>query len=220
MRRLDLEGDLRRAIEQRALEVAYQPIVQAATGRIVGFEALVPLARRPRRLRRAGRLRADRRGDRADRAARRARCSSAACAQLARVARSCRSGAGLTIGVNVSRRQLAEPGFVDRCSPTRSRETGLDPRALRLEVSEHELSRGRADDATRRVLEHAARDARRAHAHRRLRHGRLVAAAAAPLPGRRDQDLTARWSSAWATTRARSRSSRRSSGSRTTSGSR
>ena len=44
MRRLDLEGDLRSAIEDGALEVAYQPIVQAATGRIVGFEALVPLA--------------------------------------------------------------------------------------------------------------------------------------------------------------------------------
>ena len=39
MRRLDLEGDLRRAIETRALEVVYQPIVQAATGRVVGFEA-------------------------------------------------------------------------------------------------------------------------------------------------------------------------------------
>ena len=50
MRRLDLEGELRSAIEDGALEVAYQPIVQAATGRIVGFEALVPLAaRRARR---------------------------------------------------------------------------------------------------------------------------------------------------------------------------
>ena len=34
-------------------------------------------------------------------------------------------------------------------------ETGLDPRALRLEVSEHDLSRGRADEATRGVLEQA-----------------------------------------------------------------
>src|SRR4051812_29606564 len=40
VRRLDMEGDLRRAIQERALEVAYQPIVQAATGRLVGFEAL------------------------------------------------------------------------------------------------------------------------------------------------------------------------------------
>ena len=62
MRRLDLEGDLRRAIEERALEVAYQPIVQAATGRIVGFEARLPLAhRRARRSARDGRR--DRPGD-------------------------------------------------------------------------------------------------------------------------------------------------------------
>jgi EAL domain-containing protein (putative c-di-GMP-specific phosphodiesterase class I) len=33
-------------------------------------------------------------------------------------------------------------------------DTGLDPRALRLEVKEHDLSRGRDDDATRRMLEH------------------------------------------------------------------
>ena len=47
MRRLDMETELRRAIEERRLEVVYQPIVQAATGRIAGFEALVPLARPP-----------------------------------------------------------------------------------------------------------------------------------------------------------------------------
>ena len=35
------------------------------------------------------------------------------------------------------------------------RESELDPRALRIEVSEHDLSRGRADDSTRRVLEQA-----------------------------------------------------------------
>ena len=41
MRRLDIEGELRAgASRQRRLEVVYQPIVQAATGRVVGFEAL------------------------------------------------------------------------------------------------------------------------------------------------------------------------------------
>ena len=40
MRRLDMEGELRAAIERSELEVVYMPIVQAATGRIVGFEAL------------------------------------------------------------------------------------------------------------------------------------------------------------------------------------
>ena len=83
MRRLDLETDLRRAIERgAAARSLYQPIVQAATGRIAGFEALVPLADR-RRADRAGEFVADRRGDRADRPARPPACSSAACAQLA-----------------------------------------------------------------------------------------------------------------------------------------
>src|SRR4051812_27351404 len=135
MRRLDLEGDLRRAIERRALEVAYQPIVQAATGRVVGFEALcrwpsgepaevlamadetglsVPLGRQ---------------------------ILHTACAQLAEW-RQLPKGAGLTMGVNVSARQLAEPGFVRMLDEILG-DTGLDARALRLEVSEHDLSRGR-----------------------------------------------------------------------------
>ncbi|MDA0173376.1 EAL domain-containing protein [Solirubrobacter taibaiensis] len=147
MRRLDLEGDLRRAIETRALEVVYQPITQAATGRVVGFEAScrwpngepaevlamadetglsIPLGRQ---------------------------ILETACAQLAQW-RLLPRGAGLTIGVNVSARQLGEPGYVDMLDEILL-QTHLDPRALRLEVSEHDLSRGRADDATRRVLDQA-----------------------------------------------------------------
>jgi diguanylate cyclase (GGDEF)-like protein/PAS domain S-box-containing protein len=38
--RLALEADLRRAIEQDAIEVVYQPIVSLVTGRTCGFEAL------------------------------------------------------------------------------------------------------------------------------------------------------------------------------------
>jgi diguanylate cyclase (GGDEF)-like protein/PAS domain S-box-containing protein len=145
MRRLNLEHELRSAIENGSLEVGYQPIVQAATGRIVGFEALgrwphgepaevlamaeetglaVPLGRQVMR---------------------------AACAQLAGW-RELPRGAGLTVGVNVSGRSLAEPDFILHLRRTLE-ETGLDPRALRLEVSEADLSRGRADEATRQVLE-------------------------------------------------------------------
>ena len=145
MRRLNLERELRSAIENGSLTVGYQPIVQAATGRIVGFEALgrwphgqpaevlamaeetglaVPLGRQVMR---------------------------AACAQLADW-RELPRGAGLTVGVNVSGRSLAEPDFIPHLERTLS-ETGLDPRALRLEASEADLSRGRADEATRRVLE-------------------------------------------------------------------
>ena len=39
--RLQAETDLRQAIEQRAFELHYQPIVTVATGRITGFEALL-----------------------------------------------------------------------------------------------------------------------------------------------------------------------------------
>ena len=39
--RLQVETDLRKAIETRAFEVHYQPIVSLRTGRITGFEALV-----------------------------------------------------------------------------------------------------------------------------------------------------------------------------------
>jgi len=147
MRRLDLEGDLRRAIETHALEVVYQPITQAATGRVVGFEAScrwpsgepaevlamadetglsIPLGRQ---------------------------VLETACAQVAQW-RQLPRGAGLTIGVNVSARQLSDPGFLAMLDEI-LRHSHLDPRALRLEVSEHDLSRGRADDATRRVLEQA-----------------------------------------------------------------
>ncbi len=152
MRRLDMEGDLRRAIEQRRLEVVYQPIVQTATGRVVGFEALcrwpdraggcvepadfVAIAEETGLVVPLGR-----------------QVLEAACAQLARWRRTPR-GAGLTMGVNVSGRQLTEPGFVPSLQAI-LRDSGLDARALRLEVKEHDLSRGRGDDATRRVLEHA-----------------------------------------------------------------
>ena len=39
--RLELEGDLRGAVERRGLALVYQPIVALATGRIVGAEALL-----------------------------------------------------------------------------------------------------------------------------------------------------------------------------------
>ena len=148
MRRLDIEGELRAAIEERRLDVVYQPIVQAATGRIVGFEALCRWPGQP--------------FDPADFLAIAEETGlvvplgrqvlEAACAQLAQWRKSAR-GAGLTMGVNVSGRQLAEPDFVPMLKAI-LRDTGLDPRALRLEVKEHDLTRGRGDEAIRRVLEH------------------------------------------------------------------
>ncbi len=142
MRRLDMEAELRRAIEECRLEVAYQPIVQAATGRIVGFEALcrwagqepaefVPIAEETGLIVPLGEW-----------------VLRAACAQLAEWRR-LPAGAGLIVGVNVSHRQLVDSEF----SPTLARtlaDTGLDPRALRLEVKESALPEG-----VQRSLQHA-----------------------------------------------------------------
>jgi diguanylate cyclase (GGDEF)-like protein/PAS domain S-box-containing protein len=147
MRRLDMESDLRRAIDDDGLQVVYQPIVQAATGRIVGFEALcrwttldgaqvepaefVPIAEETGLIVQLGR-----------------RVLETACRELAGW-RELAGGAGAFIGVNVSHRQLAEPGFADDLADVLAR-TGLDPRALRLEVREHDLAR--EPEATGRML--------------------------------------------------------------------
>jgi EAL domain-containing protein (putative c-di-GMP-specific phosphodiesterase class I) len=149
MRRLDVETELRRAIEEQRLEVVYQPIVQAATGRIVGFEALtrwperggfvepsefVAIAEETGLIVPLGRW-----------------VLKAACAQLAQW-RSHPNGAGLIVSVNISHRQLADPEFGLILEEALA-ETQLDPRALRLEVKENALSR--EPDAVHRALEHA-----------------------------------------------------------------
>ncbi len=146
MRRLDMESDLRHAIEDEELEVYYQPTVQAATGRIVGFEALcrwphedgavdpaefVPIADETGLIVPLGR-----------------QVLETACRDIAEW-RELPGGAGLTIGVNVSHRQLSEPGFAAELAAVLE-STGLDPRALRLEVREHDLARD--PEATRRTL--------------------------------------------------------------------
>jgi diguanylate cyclase (GGDEF)-like protein/PAS domain S-box-containing protein len=150
MRRLDMETELRRAIEERRLEVVYQPIVQAATGRIAGFEALtrwpdsnggfvepsefVPIAEETGLIVPLGRW-----------------VLEAACAQLG-AWRGHPNGSGLIVSVNVSHRQLADPEFGLVLHEALAK-TGLDPAALRLEVKENALSR--EPDAVHRALAHA-----------------------------------------------------------------
>jgi diguanylate cyclase (GGDEF)-like protein/PAS domain S-box-containing protein len=136
MRRLDMEAELRTAIEERRLEVAYQPIVQAATGRIVGLEALcrwpdqrvapgefVPIAEETGLIVPLGQW-----------------VLRTACAQLAEW-RALPAGSGLIMGVNVSHRQLVDQEFCPSLARTLE-ETGLDPRALRLEIKENALPEG------------------------------------------------------------------------------
>jgi EAL domain-containing protein (putative c-di-GMP-specific phosphodiesterase class I) len=132
-RRLEMEAELRTAIREDQFELHYQPIIDLAASRIVGFEALVrwrhpergliapldfiPLAEESGLIVPLGRL-----------------VTATACAQL-RALRDAGIGDGLTMSVNVSPRQAAEPGFASEIR-TILRATGLEPATLVLEITE------------------------------------------------------------------------------------
>ena len=124
--------------------------MQAATGRIAGFEALcrwpdsgggfvepsefVPIAEETGLIVPLGRW-----------------VLRTACEQLA-AWRALPQGAGLVASVNVSHRQLADPEFGLMLKESLE-ETGLDPAALRLEIKENALSR--EPETVHRTLAHA-----------------------------------------------------------------
>jgi PAS domain S-box-containing protein/diguanylate cyclase (GGDEF)-like protein len=133
MDRLDLENDLRRALERGELRVHYQPIVRLDTGSITGFEALarwehperglllpdefVPLAEETGLILPIGLA-----------------VLEEACATLAAWQR--RPGCeGLRMAVNLSPRQFAQPDLVRRVQGVLAR-TGITPGTLELEITE------------------------------------------------------------------------------------
>ncbi|MGI8803202.1 MAG: putative bifunctional diguanylate cyclase/phosphodiesterase [Solirubrobacteraceae bacterium] len=138
VRRLELKDDLHRGIELRQFAVHYQPIVDIATNRITGLEALirwnhpvhgmispldfVPLAEE------TGMIRAI--GDWVLRTA----CDATRGWQT----EPGHDGEQLTIGVNLSARELHEPGLVD-CVAAALRGSGLAPADLTLEITESVL---------------------------------------------------------------------------------
>jgi EAL domain-containing protein (putative c-di-GMP-specific phosphodiesterase class I) len=134
LERLELETDLRHAVERGELRVHYQPIVDLATGRVSEVEALVrwlhptrgmipplhfiPLAEETGLIVSIGRW------------------------VLAEAARQARRWQDLhptlpplTLAVNLSVRQLQRPGLVREVAEILA-ETGLDPSTLRLEITE------------------------------------------------------------------------------------
>ena len=149
--RLDLETRLRRGLGEGAasgVEVVYQPIVDALSLHVVGFEALarwrdetgevlapdlfIPVAEETGLIGLLG-----------------GQVLSEACAQLAAwQAEGCADT--LTMSVNIARRQLLEPGFVEEIRAALAHH-GLEPDALRLEITETEAA---ADpEAVRAALE-------------------------------------------------------------------
>ena len=134
---LELENDLRRALDRGELKVHFQPIVHLANGEIDGFEALVrwhhpdrglilpdqfvPLAEETGLILRIGHL-----------------VLEQACSQVAIWQRRYPSERPLKVSVNVSGREFVQQDLEDRIQDTLAR-TELAPGSLRLEITESML---------------------------------------------------------------------------------
>ncbi|MDQ1727760.1 MAG: hypothetical protein QOK14_1805, partial [Frankiaceae bacterium] len=137
LRRLQLEEDLRTALETDELFVAFQPLVHLASGRVVATEALVRwnhaefgsvspvefirIAEESGMIVRLG-----------------AHVLELACAQTARWRADHPALANLRVAVNLSARQLADAALVSTVEDVLAR-TGLPPDALWLEITESML---------------------------------------------------------------------------------
>ena len=136
--RVDLENDLRRALNHDELLLQYQPLVDLRRGDVVGFEALVrwqhptrglvpplafiPMAEETGLIVALGRWVLD-----------------AACRQAAALnADPASEGNRTFVSVNLSARQFTQGDLIDDIRRTLAR-TGLDPAALELEITESVL---------------------------------------------------------------------------------
>ena len=136
LQRLEIEEGLRHAIADGGLRVHYQPVIDVASGAVVGVEALVrwqhptrglvapvefiPLAEESGLIVPMGRW-----------------VLEEACRTVARWNRR-RRGRPLSLAVNLSTRQLTEPGVASMVSKV-LRRTGLTPSCLALEITESRL---------------------------------------------------------------------------------
>ena len=148
-----LQADLRRALLNREFELRYQPQVDV-TGAVIGAEALlrwqhaehgwvspaefIPLAESAGLIVELGRF-----------------VLETACAQIARWSLQ-PATAGLTIAVNVSLRQFLDANFVNVVLDTLGA-TGIDPRRLKLEITESSAMEN-ADDTIAKMTALRARD--------------------------------------------------------------
>lgn len=132
--RLELEADLRRAVNDKEFIVHYQPIVNLETGRFVAFEALVRWDHPTR-----GVLAPDLFVPFAEEIGLISAIDSLVleetCCQIRQWQYDGLLGPEVEASVNLSRRDLLDPTLADRVAST-LRTTGFDPRHLILEVTE------------------------------------------------------------------------------------
>ncbi|MBI1784706.1 EAL domain-containing protein, partial [Candidatus Sumerlaeota bacterium] len=132
--RLQLESDLRRAIENREFEIHYQPIVSLVTGRITGFEALIRWRHPQRGLIPPGDFIpiAEETGFIVPIGAWVLR---EACLQMREWQDDLHLDPKVSITVNVSGKQFSQPDLVDFIKRTLA-ETGMSVHGIRLEITE------------------------------------------------------------------------------------
>jgi diguanylate cyclase (GGDEF)-like protein len=134
MDRLGLESDMRHAVERRELFLQYQPIVSLATGSLRGFEALarwqhperglipptkfIPIAEETGMIIPVGKW-----------------VLGEACRQMSRWQKLARADGALSVSVNLSGKQFLQPDLLGQIQEVLL-ETGLDPRCLKLEITE------------------------------------------------------------------------------------
>ncbi len=135
--RLELKAELERAFHAEELDLHYQTLIELETGRIVGLEALlrwthavrgpisptefVPLAEETGLINAIGHW-----------------ALARACRQTLEWQQTLPGGESLSANVNLSARQILQPGFHERISDVLSH-SGLDPRHLVLEITESTL---------------------------------------------------------------------------------
>jgi diguanylate cyclase (GGDEF)-like protein/PAS domain S-box-containing protein len=133
IKRLQLETDLRKAVELNQFRVYYQPIVSLSSGQIVGFETLSRW-QRPESLVMPGEFIAV-----ADETgiilAINRQLLYEACLQLRSWQALFPSDPPLTVNVNIAPKQFAQPDLASQIGKT-LKETGLDPCCLNLEITE------------------------------------------------------------------------------------
>jgi diguanylate cyclase (GGDEF)-like protein/PAS domain S-box-containing protein len=134
---LQLEVDLRRAVDRREFRIHYQPIVSLLNMRVVGFEALIrwqhpkrglvapaefiPLSEEMGLILPIGQW-----------------VLREACSQLKIWQRRYPMTPPLSVSVNLSAKQFWRPGLIDQIKEV-LRQTGLPPDSLRLEITESAL---------------------------------------------------------------------------------
>ena len=132
--RLQLETDLRRAIEREEFRLQYQPIVSLRDHRVIGFEALIRWQHPERGLLSPAAFLAlaEETGliTRIDQWVLRE-----ACAQARRWQAQFPAGSPASVSVNISAQGFGQPDIVRQVANVLE-ETGLDPHNLRLEITE------------------------------------------------------------------------------------